>query len=186
MWPWLPAAVGVVAAGAGVAALRRAWSQAGPARPWCIVAGWGLIGLGLMAACCGPWRADKALAVGALAVSCVAGVLVTQGLERRSRKRKRPKTEALDPIRRPVRPWRAALRVLYVGPLSGAVAIGVCLLIALRTPMSPIDRLIFGGLAGPAVWAVAAIWSLTDERVGRIALGLGGAAALSIGIALWL
>ena len=70
---------GVGALGLGVAGLRRAWSHADRARPWFISAGWLLAALGLAAWCAGPWRADKAIALGVLGFSCLGGAAAAAG-----------------------------------------------------------------------------------------------------------
>ncbi|MBQ1541560.1 hypothetical protein C5708_15445 [Caulobacter sp. CCUG 60055] len=175
---------GVGALGLGVAGLRRAWSHADRARPWFISAGWLLAALGLAAWCAGPWRADKAIALGVLGFSCLGGAAAAAGFERRTRKAARVRAEPAEAERPAGRLWRTTARTLLAGPLSGGLAVGVCLLIVLRAPIPPIDRLVLGGLAAPAAWAAAGVWSLTGRRLGRIALGLGAASTLVVGLAL--
>ncbi|HEX4504208.1 MAG TPA: hypothetical protein VH722_00650 [Alphaproteobacteria bacterium] len=157
---------------AGVVALRSVWASDTPSRLW-LLGGW----LALSVASLG-WTAlatgDKAVALALLVPSPVAYLIVALGSERTRRRngRRRDGGSEIEPAAGPARPWRAAARFLLAGPLSAIAAAAIGTAISLCPFWSEPNRIIAGGLLAPAVWAAGMCWSLSDDRLGRVAAGL--------------
>ena len=183
------ALAGLACAAGGVWVLRTAWCA--KVGGWRLLAGWALLAAGVIG-----WRLTGAgwdWAAGlAVLCPCLAGfAAVLAGAEppRRQGARMRPKPER-RPERQDVEPplaqgaaWRGWARAACVGPLAGLGAVGCGALIALRAPWEAADRLVAGGFLAPVVWAAAAVWATTDERLGRVAVGLALLSVASFGAA---
>jgi len=173
----MPQAVGVLAAVvltvAGVWMLRSVWAVSSRSRLW-LLGGW----LALVSATLG-WVAvaagDKAVALALLAPSQIAYLVIAAGAARARRRngRRREGVVDVEPVSGNAWSWRAAARFLLAGPLSGAAAAAVGTAISLSPLWSEPDRIVAAGLLAPAVWAVGMCWSVSDSRLGRVAIGLG-------------
>ncbi len=180
----ISAVAGWGAAASGVALLRLAWAWSRP--------GIAVLGGCVLAAGVAGWTledgnaADKAVAFALLVPSlAVIPVLLRDASWRRPhrapRNRQTVPAEAGAPI-----PWgRGALRVLCAGPLSAAAAIGCGALLAVKAPWSEADRFIVGAFLATLLWAVAGVWSTTDQRLRLVTSALTVLAVLSAALAAW-
>jgi hypothetical protein len=64
-----------------------------------------------------------------------------------------------------------ALRLFAAGPLHLLAALAVGAVLATKLPWGEVNRLMFGGLVIPLVWAVGALHATADLRLLRV-LGL--------------
>ena len=172
----MPQAAGLLAAVAltvaGVVALRSVWAADSRSRLW-LLGGWlalSLASLGWAMLAAG----DKAVALALLVPSPVAYLIVALGSERTRRRngRRREGIGDIEPASGTARPWRVAARFVLAGPLSAIAAAAIGTAISLCPFWSEPNRIIAGGLLAPAVWAAGMCWSLSDNRLGRVAAGL--------------
>lgn len=161
--------VGLVAQLAGVAAWRRARSGALP-----VVMFW--LGLALLCASVGLFIAAFGVSVGLswalLTVSAAAYALFLPRLL--------PASVIGVPImrQRPPRDKAArggklglALRLFAAGPLYLITALAVGAVLATKLPWNEVNRLMFGGMAVPLIWAIGALHATADLKLLRV-LGL--------------
>lgn len=179
----LAAAIGL----GGLFALRRAWSL-GPARPrlaW-LLSGWaGLAACLTGAALLGG--VDRGSVIGACAVMVLACALIGATAEiREAKARKTRITEALDPLARPRRPWRAVWRALTAALLASTAALALGAAFATAMPMRAIDRQLIAAWTTPLIWGAAVVWALADERLLRPTLALAAVTGLGAAIAIFM
>ena len=176
----LGTALALGANAAGVGLIRWAWR--GPARWAATRAGWALLLAAVPAwAMTAAW--DKAWALALLAPSLVAFAVLAGGLELRPARVAQAARAAVElPERSGEAVWRALVRTLYAGPLSGLAAMAIGAAWALRGAGSAADRMGVALLLSPALWAAGLVWSTTDPKLPRVGGGLG-ALALAGGLA---
>jgi hypothetical protein len=165
-------------------ALRHVWAGSGRSRLW-VLAGWLLLTSAVLGWAWGR-GADKAVALALLMPSPLAYAVVASGadLRRRRNSRRRDGPNLIARASAEVRFRRAAARFLLAGPLSGAAATAVGTALALNPSWDEANRIVAAGLLVPAVWAAAMCWSLSDRRIGRIALGLAAITAAAASAAI--
>ena len=175
------AALALLAALGGVWLLRRAWRRRGGG-------GAILIGWGLLAAAAGAWRLtgaapDKALAFALLAPSFAALALVAAGAEAPVPGGARParvRDGGIEPPAQGAAPWRGVVRAQLAGPAGAVAAVALAAAVELHLPASAGVRLAAAGFLLPAAWAGAMVWATTDDRLGRVAGGLGALTVLGL------
>ena len=166
---------GIAAASAcavlGVGLLRWSWGRVGR-QPLLTTLGWLVLALAIPAWQGAGAAADKAVALAILLPCLMALALVAaQGewlsdsrLARRRRHRVHDRVQQLE-TSGPRWLSRAGLvRALLAGPMALAVALGLCVWVALRAPASAADRLITAGLVLPLAWALCALLGLMIKR----------------------
>lgn len=180
----LGALLGLLCAAGGVGLLRAAWRWRGSAPR--LVASWALVAAGAAG-----WRVagaawDKAVALTLLS-TVLAALAVLAATAQWPGARARPQRLRTDRQMKPPdqarQAWRAWARAACAGPLAMAAAIGCGAWMALRGPGDAADRLVAAGFVMPLVWAAAGVWATTDERLGRVCMGLVLLGALALGTA---
>lgn len=178
------AVAGWGAAAGGVALLHLAWARSRPsiAALGGVVLVAGAVGWAIE----GSNAADKAVAFALLVPSlAVIPVLLRDASWRRPYRPPRFRQAAPAETSRPI-PWgRGALRVLCAGPLSAAAAIGAGALLAVKAPWPEADRFVAGAFLATLLWAIAGVWSTTDNRLGLVAVALIILATLTFALAAW-
>ncbi len=171
--------LGLAAAAAGVALLRRAWALRRGG--WRIALGWAALVAGTAG-----WRGagaawDKATALAVLAGGLVALATVALGADLpRARKTAAREGREIEPPAATGPAWRGWARAGCVGPLALATAVAVGACTALHGPGSEADRLVAAGFVLPLGWAAAGTWALTDDRLGRVAFTLAAVGVAAV------
>ena len=180
----LATALALLAAAGGVGALRLAWRRRGGGG--LILLGWGLLSAAGPAWLWTGAAVDKAVAFALLAPSFIALAAVGAGAEMpTSAKPLRDRKAGVEPPLEGASLWRGCVRALLAGPAGAAMAAALCAAVILHAPASAGVRLATAGFLMPAAWAGALVWATTDERLSRVAAGLGALTALSA-VAAWL
>jgi hypothetical protein len=176
------AIAGACAALSGAWGLRNAWAQPGRTRVL-----WTLTGWALFAASLALWRlsgwGEAAIAFWLTGGMVLAYALVVASLSMRARKKNGTQAASLDPARRPTRPWRAALRFLTAGLVSGVAALLACAAYVVLVPGVLIDRVAAAAFLLPLLWGAAMAWTLSDSKLVRPAVGLAVVVLFCAGLA---
>jgi hypothetical protein len=164
---------------AGIAVLRLAWLRA-RAR-LLVLAGWVLVGAAL-AGYGHAGGAETGTALGLLAFSGVAYLIVASGVEMRVARVRPGREVALEPEERPTNWSRGAAKSFLAVVLAGVAAVGIGVAFAVAMPLAPTERIVIGGLMVPILWGGGMAWTLSDAKLVRatLLLTLVSAAAYAI------
>ena len=175
--------VGVVLLLIGVVALRRSWLARGGAPRAVVLGGWLAIAAGF-ALFISVWGGEVGTAYGLLALSLTALGVVAAGIELRGNgKPRESRALAPEPEDRPTNWPRAAAKSLLSIVIAGAAAIGIGVAFAVNMPMSPVDRIVIGGLLVPVLWGGGMAWTLYDAKLLRVTAVLVSLTVISFAVA---
>lgn len=179
----IAASLGTAVLLVGVWLLRRSWLAGRDGGKAALYAGWlGLI-LGSYCFVLG-FGVERGITFALLIVSPVAYLWVGLAVRiRGSRANGRAREAALAPDQRAATWTRTILASLLAIVLAGVAAIGLGVAFAVAMPMSPIERIVIGGLLVPILWGGGMAWVLADAKLGRAALILLAVSALGYGVA---
>lgn len=165
---------------AGVALLRAAWAR--DSGRLLVLVGWMLILAGL-AGYGYAGGAEAGTALGLLALSGIAYVIVASGVEMRVARARPGRELALEPEDRPTNWTRAIAKSFLAVVLAGIAAVGIGVAFAVAMPLPPTDRIVIGGLLVPILWGGGMAWTLSDARLLRATLLLVLVSAIAYALA---
>lgn len=166
----------------GVSLLSLSWRRRRGGKAHLLTGGWLLVATGFFMFG-HTWGAEVGIAYAALALSCVAYVIIAAGVELRGSRARAPREMALEPEDRPANWGRGIAKSLLAIVLAGIASIGVGVAIAVAMPMGVQDRIMLGGILVPVLWGGGMAWTLSDAKLLRATIVLVAVSAVSYAVA---